>query len=94
PACIRCHVVAFAMADGFRGVALSPDRIDVQCEGCHGRATDHVRARKAGKDPAVGRLTKVLPNSCRTCHDWIHSPTFSYDTYWERIKHGKEPTDK
>ncbi len=88
PDCIRCHVLGMGSSDGFQGMAITPALIDVHCESCHGRAGDHVRARQRSMDKAVGRLQPVLPNSCQSCHDRIHSPTFSYNSYWEKIKHG------
>jgi len=90
PDCIRCHVVDFAAGDGFCGVEASPDRMNVQCESCHGRAGDHVLSRKSRQDAKVGRLAKVLPASCETCHDCFHSPQFTYPTYWPRIAHGQD----
>ncbi len=90
PGCIRCHVVDFAIKDGFCGIAISPDRTNVQCESCHARASQHVRARTAKMPSHVAKPPPVLRKSCETCHDCIHSPKFSYDAYWERIKHGKD----
>jgi ferredoxin len=89
PACIGCHVVGLGAGDGFRGINISPERMGVQCESCHGRGGDHVRARRAGAEPAVGKLLRVPPKSCETCHDCVHSPQFVYEPYWERMKHGK-----
>jgi hypothetical protein len=48
----------------------------------------HVQARIAKEDPEVGRMPRVLPKSCESCHDWVHSPEFTYTPYWEKIKHG------
>ncbi|MDK1032837.1 MAG: cytochrome c family protein, partial [Planctomycetia bacterium] len=89
PDCLRCHVLALGSADGFRGINLSPDLINVQCESCHGRAGDHVRAREEGLAETFGRMQRVSQDSCQVCHEGIHSPKFSYDSYWERIKHGE-----
>jgi hypothetical protein len=86
PDCISCHVVDLGAGDGFRGVNLSPQSVNVQCESCHGRAGEHVRTRTAG-DMTVN-MPHVLPRTCDLCHDCKHSPQFSYDRYWEKIKHG------
>jgi hypothetical protein len=88
PDCVSCHVVDLGAGDGFVGVSASPQRTNVQCESCHGRAGDHVKARLAGAEAAIGRLTRVLPKSCETCHDCLHSPQFSYTPYWEKMEHG------
>jgi hypothetical protein len=86
PDCVSCHVVDLGAGDGFGGVNLSPGSVNVQCESCHGRAGEHVRTRTAG-DTTVN-MPRVLPRSCELCHDCKHSPEFSYDRYWEKIKHG------
>jgi hypothetical protein len=88
PDCVSCHVVGLGAGDGFVGVTASPRRTNVQCESCHGRCGDHVEARRAGADPASGKLTRVLSKSCENCHDCLHSPQFSYTPYWEKMKHG------
>jgi hypothetical protein len=88
PDCVHCHVVDLGAGDAFLGVASTPKMVDVQCESCHGRAAEHVRAHTAKE--ACPKLPQVLPKSCQTCHDCIHSPQFSYDPYWEKIKHAKE----
>ena len=32
-------------------------------------------------------MPKVGKESCMTCHVPDHSPTFDYESYWEKIKH-------
>jgi len=88
PDCVSCHVVDLGAGDGFRGILVTPDLAGVGCECCHGRCSEHVNARQRGAPAAIGKLTKCLPNSCNTCHDCLHSPEFTYETYWEKIKHG------
>lgn len=90
PDCVSCHVVDLGAGDGFVGVTASPQRINVQCESCHGRAGDHVAARRGGAGASAGRMTRVLSKSCETCHDCIHSPQFSFTPYWEKVQHGLE----
>ena len=85
PGCVVCHVVELGAADGFRGPTITPDRIGVQCESCHGRGSRHVAARRNGENTA--RMGKVSPKSCDACHDCIHSPAFDYASYWQKIKH-------
>ncbi|MCY2931069.1 MAG: multiheme c-type cytochrome [Planctomycetota bacterium] len=88
PDCVSCHVVDLGAGDGFLGLPASPDRLDVQCEACHGRGAAHVRSRAAGQ--TVVNMPRVLPGSCQVCHDCTHSPKFTYETYWEAIKHGPD----
>ena len=94
PDCIRCHVVNLGAADGYRGASVSPERANVQCESCHGRAGLHVRARIKKRDKTIGKLAKVGRQSCEVCHDALHSPKFNYTGYWKRIVHGKEKGGK
>lgn len=88
PDCVSCHVVDLGAGDGFVGLPASPDRLDVQCEACHGRGLVHVRTRAAGQ--TVVNMPHVLPGSCQVCHDCTHSPKFMYEPYWEKIKHGPD----
>jgi hypothetical protein len=94
PDCVSCHVVDLGAGDGFVGAGASPQRTNVQCESCHGRSGDHVEARRKGADAAAGRLSRVLPKSCETCHDCLHSPQFSYTPYWEKVQHGLDEAAK
>jgi hypothetical protein len=83
-------VVDLGAGDGFIGAGETPQRINVQCESCHGRGGDHVSARLAGAPFTDGKMTRVLPKSCNVCHDCVHDPQFSYTPFWEKIKHGAE----
>lgn len=94
PDCISCHVLDFGAGDGFRGIGVSPAKVNVQCESCHTRAREHVRARRAEMDPKIGRKPPVLQKSCESCHDCDHSPEFSYQTYWEKMEHGQDKDNK
>jgi len=90
PGCVVCHVVDLGAGDGFRGILVTPQFAGVGCECCHGRCGEHVGARRRGAPAAIGKLPTCLPNSCTTCHDCMHSPEFTYEPYWEKIKHGPE----
>lgn len=81
PDCVGCHVVGLDRADGFN----PPERVTgldaVGCESCHGGGKAHVTA------PFENPMPKVGKESCMTCHVPDHSPTFDYESYWEKIKH-------
>ena len=86
PECLSCHVTAFdAKSDPH-----VPDKIKiedgVQCEACHGPASDHVKdgqARKMKKDESVDP-TKSIGHPdvkvCVTCHN-DKSPTWNPERY-------------
>jgi hypothetical protein len=96
PDCLRCHVVGPGLPDGFkrRGESLAQrepiqrDLAQVGCESCHGRGSTHVAERTSGRISS-GSLQPVTPATCQRCHDLENSPRFNYDTYWERIRHGR-----
>jgi len=85
PNCIKCHTVGFETDGGFIDIDATPNLMNVQCENCHG----------AGRAHAEAGGSKRLPNSdwtpeqvCAQCHVQKHSPSFKFESYWPRIKHG------
>jgi len=78
--CLMCHTTGFGEFGGYdperersRGVNLR----GVQCEACHGPGTMHKRD---------GSYRKAALSSCRKCHTKRWSPSFDFETYWNRIK--------
>ncbi len=88
PECLRCHVTGLGAADGYQRRAPSDHAARVACEACHGRGSQHVAERGAGR-PASGTLTPVTPATCVRCHDHENSPRFDYAAYWEKIRHDR-----
>lgn len=94
PECLVCHVVGLDKK-GFLSQDLTPHFVGVQCENCHGPGKSH------GANPENVRLIaplagkKGLPseNTCKLCHKGSHSPTFSFERYWPKIKHGRQSTN-
>lgn len=82
--CQQCHTTGYGLPGGFVSRTESPRRQAVGCESCHGPSLAHVRDPKQ-RTPFVAR------DQCLRCHDAENSPTFDYQTYWERIVHGKSP---
>jgi len=85
PSCIQCHTVGFDTDGGFIDIDATPNLMNVQCENCHGAGRTHAEAGGA----------KPLANSdwqpeqmCAQCHVQKHSPSFNFDRYWPRIRHG------
>lgn len=83
PDCVKCHVVGLDKVTGFKSEKLTPQLQHVGCESCHGPSRDHA------KKPKVYKSAPATEKSCASCHVPDHSPAFSFDSYWKKIKHGK-----
>ncbi len=79
PECLKCHVVGFEKG-GYLNDAITPDLGGVQCESCHGPGKEH------SKDPSV-KYGKLNEETCKECHSKARDPSFSFEPYWERIRH-------
>jgi 2',3'-cyclic-nucleotide 2'-phosphodiesterase (5'-nucleotidase family) len=89
PECLRCHAVGYGARDGFLNQMRTPALAGVQCESCHGRGGDHVKAMQAARH-VRSTFRPVTPNTCVRCHDKENSENFRYDAYWSKIAHGME----
>ncbi|MCX6362449.1 MAG: multiheme c-type cytochrome, partial [Armatimonadetes bacterium] len=79
PECLPCHVVGLGTAGGYAPGART-GLADVGCESCHGPGKAHATDAKMPMRPgAMG--------ACAGCHVPEHSPRFSRDAYWSRIRH-------
>jgi hypothetical protein len=96
-ACLPCHVVGYNKAGGWNILSNSirPEMRGVQCESCHGPGEYHVALASGGTKPPDlekdGRgptgIVRPTRETCLKCHDEPNSPHFSFDTYWQEIKH-------
>ncbi len=89
PDCLRCHTVGFGSRDGFRSAKNTSTLTGVQCESCHGRGAKHIENMKLGNRNS-STFDAVTPSTCVKCHDVENSENFTYDRYWELIRHGME----
>ena len=78
PECLRCHVTCYLDMPLDGSVAVKEHLRNVQCEACHGKATDHAR------DGSYGRVTVA---TCVRCHDKENSPDFDFATYLPKVAH-------
>lgn len=81
PYCQQCHSTGYGLPGGFTSARGEADVRSVGCESCHGPSLGHVRTPKV-RTPFAAR------DQCVTCHDHENSPSFAYDAYWARIRHG------
>ncbi len=79
--CVSCHVVGFSQPGGFISAEDTPHLAGVQCENCHGPRQAHATAA----NPGLVKGGRSM--ACSTCHLQPHSPGFSHNAYWERVKH-------
>jgi hypothetical protein len=82
PQCQTCHTTLYGLPGGFQSVAQSHERTAVGCENCHGPSQGHVDQPRA-RTPFAAR------DQCLVCHDQENSPRFSFDPFWNKIRHGK-----
>ncbi|MBP6217844.1 MAG: hypothetical protein KA436_04580 [Oligoflexales bacterium] len=82
--CVSCHVLGLQSRGGFISEQLTPQFKGVQCENCHGARAEHVK-NPLKRDTAPGSL--AAREVCLTCHRGNHSPSFQFDSYWQKIKH-------
>ncbi|MFT4901225.1 MAG: hypothetical protein ACI81V_000494 [Lentimonas sp.] len=93
PNCIACHSVGFGSESGYRREFEHEKLINVGCESCHGPGSQHVEERTAG-GTALQRFRPLAAGDCRTCHYGEFSRPFDWDTFWPRVAHGQQTTNK
>jgi hypothetical protein len=83
PSCLVCHTTRFEKTGGFNMSQQQPELMNVQCESCHGDASEHLSAMKPipVPDPPV--------ELCIECHTPDRCPGFDeeFDTAWMKIAH-------
>lgn len=87
--CIQCHVTGWQQPGGVcridrtsaggpglgKGGVFGQGRRDVQCEACHGPASEHAAA------PPANIQSEVPEQTCKRCHEAENSPRFDYARY-------------
>jgi 2',3'-cyclic-nucleotide 2'-phosphodiesterase (5'-nucleotidase family) len=91
PECARCHTTGFEFKTGFVTEQQTPHLGGNQCENCHGPGSLHVGDPKNVKYSAPLRLSvNTAADKCIKCHDGDNDPHFKFETYWPKIRHGRE----
>jgi hypothetical protein len=78
PECLRCHTTCYLDIPLDGSVTVADDLRNVQCESCHGKATEHAR------DGSYGSVTV---STCGRCHDKENSPDFDFAEYLSKVTH-------
>lgn len=92
--CFRCHTVGWNQPGGFKLPlgAEAYDRIDVQCESCHGPGGFHAMGGEQVVWP--GGILRAPPEElCTSCHNSDHDARFVYATKLEKIACPQTPQD-
>ena len=71
--CVACHAAGFGLPTGFVNATATPGLAGVQCENCHGPASDHA----ANPDDLPRRpVVEISANLCGGCHTDPYHPTY------------------
>lgn len=70
--CLTCHATGYGVKGGFVSMAQTPRLTNVQCEGCHGPGSNHIKiatAKKIGGGLLAGEdRPDRLKKMCKICH--------------------------
>lgn len=81
PKCLVCHATGYGVKSGFVSIAQTPRLANVQCEGCHGPGSQHLKiasTKKTGGGFLAGTdRPERLKKMCKSCHTdrWNRSYT-------------------
>lgn len=87
PKCLVCHSTGFGVPSGFVSVEKTPRLMNVQCEGCHGPGSNHLKIasmKKTGGGFLAGSdRPDRLKAMCKSCHTarWNRSYTDFEEAY-------------
>lgn len=72
PKCLVCHSTGFGVESGFVSIEQTPRLANVQCEGCHGPGSQHIKIakkRRVGGGFLAGTDNpKRIEKMCKSCH--------------------------
>jgi predicted CXXCH cytochrome family protein len=83
PKCLSCHTIRFEQPGGFNMQEMQMAFVNVQCESCHGDATEHLASMKPipVADPQI--------DLCLKCHTDDRCPEFEEEKeiVFDKIRH-------
>lgn len=78
--CIGCHSIGFMQPGGYCKTSDVGNRVDVQCESCHGPGSLHAQSG----DKKL--MQKATEQSCRECHHVPHIESYDSFKYDEKVQ--------
>lgn len=84
--CIPCHVTGYGKPGGFVSIEKTPKLVNVQCEACHGPASDHMKAPLKDIEKKKKTISKPTEATCKGCHKKEGNPHFKEFKYSEAVK--------
>lgn len=84
--CLACHTTGHGITGGFTTIEQTPRLMNVQCEGCHGPGSEHIRRNAKGGFLAGTDRPEILQKMCLACHNGRWNRAFTdfhkaYDSY-------------
>lgn len=87
PRCLNCHTTGYGTPGGFASMEKTPHLANVQCEGCHGPGSKHLRLNAAGGFLAGKDNPQLLRKMCLACHTARWNKSFiNLDAAYEKYK--------
>jgi hypothetical protein len=84
--CVKCHVTGYGQEGGWVSFEKTPGLVGVQCEACHGPATEHMKVPMADKEKRKATMKKPDEASCKVCHIKEGNPNFKEFKFDEAVK--------
>ncbi len=94
PRCLTCHATGYGIEGGFTSMKETPRLANVQCEGCHGPGSVHVKRRDAGGFLSGTDRPERIKKMCQSCHTERWDRSFHPSDFEVVYKKYSNPTPK
>lgn len=94
PRCLTCHATGYGIVTGFTSMAETPRLANVQCEGCHGPGSVHVKRRDEGGFLSGTDRPERIQKMCQNCHTERWNRAFHKDDFETVYKKYRNPVPR